>query len=115
MVAGDPIGLIREPENPVDRNAVICTTGEEIPVGYIDREHAITLAKWMDKGWAYYGRILKSGDIIRHPNGARLLRRNSVFVRCFPIAPISLSGTVRQGSKVPVSQVEEEFDSLKLF
>lgn len=112
---GDPVGLIREPENPVDANAVVCTDRHENPLGYIDKRSVVRLAAWMDKGWVYFGRVIKSANVRTDENGRRYIARDSVFVRCFPIQPISLSRTVKQGSKVPVSQVEHETDSLYLF
>ena len=46
---GEPVELIREPQNPYDPNAIAVTIGGET-VGYITREDASVLAPLLDAG-----------------------------------------------------------------
>jgi hypothetical protein len=88
LYVGDPLGLVREPENPVDPNAVIITDSKERPFAYIQREKAGELSKWMDNGWVYTCKVLVA-PIVAHRQGWIGFKRDSMIVRCTPIQPIA--------------------------
>ena len=50
---GDAISTEREPHNPYDSNAIKVYGQTGIHFGYIQREFAGDIAKWMDKGWFF--------------------------------------------------------------
>lgn len=87
LLVGDPLGLVRESTNPVDSNAVIITTMEEVPFGYIQREKAVELARWMDQGWVYTCKVLIAATVKRE-RGWIGFKTDSMVVRCTPIQPI---------------------------
>ena len=93
MLVGDPVGLIREPENPHDSCAVVATNADQQIFGYIQAEKAGVLAKWMDAGWVYSARIIQSA-ITKKSKGMRWIKKDSIWVRCTPIQPIALKKQV---------------------
>lgn len=50
LLPGDPLIATREPDNPVDSNAIVVATTDDICIGYVARENAAILAPWMDRG-----------------------------------------------------------------
>ena len=50
MREGAPLRLVREPDNPHDRNAVLVTTADGQPLGHIDRGTARGVALAIDRG-----------------------------------------------------------------
>ena len=70
MRVGDPLRLIREPENPHDANAVMVEwMGEKL--GYLPRAENGSVAAEMDRGARVQGRI---GALVRHRNPWRRVR-----------------------------------------
>jgi hypothetical protein len=56
MKVGDPLGLVREPDNPYDRNAVrVDWRGEKL--GYVPRADNADLARQLDRGVKVEARI----------------------------------------------------------
>jgi len=103
LLVGDPVGLFRETDNPVDPNAVMCTSMEESPFGYIQREKAGVLSEWMDKGWVYTAKVIVPAKIRKAPRG-KLVNTNSLVVRCTPLEPISLKKTTK--TREPIRALE---------
>lgn len=90
---GDPVGLIREPENPYDSNAVIVINRDEVGFAYIQREKAAILTKWMDSGWVYSCRVIRPPLLKSRKEGSltyHSVKNDSFLVRCTPIQPIAL-------------------------
>jgi hypothetical protein len=50
---GDEVILIREPDNPFDKNAVAVKTNQGIIIGHLSRELAKKLSLFIDKGIKY--------------------------------------------------------------
>lgn len=70
MREGDPLRLIREPDNPHDRHAIrVEWRGETL--GYLPRTVNSTLAEEMDRGTPISGRI---GRMNTHPNPWKRIR-----------------------------------------
>ena len=44
-----PVGLLRQPDNPADSNAIACEI-DGVLVGYIPRDDAVVIARHMDEG-----------------------------------------------------------------
>jgi hypothetical protein len=59
LSSSQPLLMKREPNNPVDRNAIILMTLFAQPVGYMAREHAAIVAPMMDKGAVLLCRVLE--------------------------------------------------------
>lgn len=59
LQAGEPLGLVREPTNPHDSNAIRVYSGDR-HIGYIKRTEAEVLAPWMDanSGTGYSGKFM---------------------------------------------------------
>ncbi|RED11399.1 HIRAN domain-containing protein [Parasphingopyxis lamellibrachiae] len=53
---GEPIALVRDPENPYDKNAELACLGEH-DLGFIGREDATVIARALDAGLSYQARI----------------------------------------------------------
>jgi hypothetical protein len=47
---GDKLHLIKEPQNPMDRNAVKVITDENYQIGYVPREKSDLISRWIDQG-----------------------------------------------------------------
>ena len=90
FLVGDPVGLFREPDNPVDSNAIQTLTMNEQPFGYIQREKAAILAPWMDKGWVHTAVVIRAPAVIRE-RGLIGVQRDGFIVRCIPIQPAQKS------------------------
>lgn len=54
-----PVILAREPQNPYDASAVRCMDLTGRPLGYLTRDAAAVVAKWMDEGWLVQARCVK--------------------------------------------------------
>ena len=64
---GEPLGLVREPDNPHDANAVAVTwRGRKL--GYVPRRENAALAWSLDRGDALRARVSR---LAQHPNPAR--------------------------------------------
>lgn len=48
---GDPVRLVREPENPHDAMAVAVLTSRGVKVGYLKRGRAVWIGSKMDRGY----------------------------------------------------------------
>jgi len=105
MLYGDPVLLVREPNNPKDSNAVLVTDQDDRPIGYIQRDKAAVLAVWMDKGWVYTGRVIVPAKITQQGN-KRFVHPDTLVVRCTPIAPLNQSVTTKRTETLP--KVKEE-------
>ena len=53
---GEPITLVRDPENPYDKNAVLACIGEH-DFGFLSRQDATAIAPALDAGLSYEARI----------------------------------------------------------
>lgn len=96
VLSGEGLLLTRESSNPVDSNAIIVST-EVGPVGYLERAAAAQIAPWIDKGWVYMCTCIKTADIrVNHRTRKKQVHRDSLLVRCVPIAPIALSKVARR-------------------
>lgn len=51
LAPGQPLLLVREPDNPKDSNCVLVRDLHGAPVGAIAREHAAEVAAKIDAGW----------------------------------------------------------------
>lgn len=70
MHEGDPLGLVREPDNPHDTHAVrVEWRGEKL--GYLPRAENRGVARAMDQGTPVSGRI---GRLAPHPNPWKRIR-----------------------------------------
>lgn len=89
---GDGTLLTREPDNPHDGNAIIveknCDECGGNPVGYIDRESAKTLAKWIDKGWVYTGLIVRGPCLENFGLFIEMRPTPEAEVKCIPHQPL---------------------------
>jgi hypothetical protein len=54
---GQPLILLREPENPVDTNAIICCDMHGVSIGYVARTAAALVAPEMDKGLRWRAKV----------------------------------------------------------
>lgn len=54
---GQPLVLLREPENPADRNAVICCDAHGVSMGYVARQAAAVIAPDMDQGFLWRAKV----------------------------------------------------------
>ena len=90
---GEGIVLIREPDNPVDRNAIITEKNCEDCGGhafaYIDRHSAQRLAPWIDRGWVYTGIIVREADVMKFGPFSRLNPKPEAEVKCIPHQPLT--------------------------
>ena len=69
MHEGDPLALVREPDNPFDANAIrVEWSGRKI--GYVPRNQNSALARELDAGAAIDARIVK---LAKHRNGRYLI------------------------------------------
>lgn len=101
---GDGIMTQREPDNPVDPNAILlevaCDRCPGHVCGYVDRDSAAVLAPWIDKGWLY------TGVIVREPHITRLLFITEVWptpeaeVKLTPVQPLTLKKKVKDYAPV---------------
>ena len=91
---GDGILLVREPDNPADKNAIICEVDCEQhgshPVGYVDRNSASTLTKWIDKGWIYTCSVIQGPCLEQVGFFIRLSPTPEALVKCVPLSPLTL-------------------------
>lgn len=89
---GNGIVLLREPDNEVDGNAIICEKNCDKcgghPVGYIDRDSAKRLAPWIDKGWVYTGVIVREPNLTQVGMFIRLEPTPEAEVKCIPHQPL---------------------------
>src|SRR5689334_12634047 len=69
MKEGEPLSLVREPENPYDANAVRVDWNGH-PLGYIPRTENAAVARQMDRGNRLQARITK---LTRYRNNHRKL------------------------------------------
>lgn len=94
LAIGDGIILTREPSNPVDKNAIICEIDCEKhgshPIGYVDRDSASTLARWIDKGWIYTCSIVQEPCLEQVGFFVRLSPTPEALVKCVPLSPLTL-------------------------
>lgn len=69
---GEPVTLMREPENPHDRNAILVVSCRGIGIGHIDRATAVLLAPHLDRGREYRAHIheLRGGMVDYESYGA---------------------------------------------
>lgn len=76
LKVGNAITLLREANNPADKNAVACLTKDGGTVGYLSRAIAAQLAPMMDLGAHYAAEVcgLTGGEAQNH--GVNLLVRN---------------------------------------
>src|SRR5690606_16829346 len=47
---GEPVQLVREPNNPYDRNAILVLSARGRGIGYISAEQCVWIAELIDKG-----------------------------------------------------------------
>ncbi len=50
-VPGDPLDLVREPDNPHDPRAVAVFTANRVRVGYLRRDRAVWIGSKIDRGY----------------------------------------------------------------
>lgn len=87
-LVGDPIIVLQEPDNPVHSNAILATTIEDVPIGYVARENADIVAPWMDRGWMYIAKVIQAAKT--KPGRGRVYRwvlPETLIVRLTPIPP----------------------------
>ena len=60
LTPGQPLLLSREPDNPIDTNAIRAATLFGEPVGYVAREDAKIIAPQMDNGVLWLGKVTAS-------------------------------------------------------
>ena len=54
---GQPLILRRQPQNPVDKNALICCDMAGQPMGYVAKEDAAMVSPEIDRGYMWRGRV----------------------------------------------------------
>jgi hypothetical protein len=75
---GAPLILAREPGNPHDANAIKLLDMFGRPVGYVQREVAAIVARWMDEGFLVSSKVIKAPNLkngrmdmrLRYPRAA---------------------------------------------
>lgn len=104
LIEGDGIVLLREPDNAVDGNAIICERNcNECgghPVGYIDRDSAKKLSQWMDKGWVYTGIIVREPCLEEMGPLIRLQPTPEAEVKCIPHQPLTKKAKIKDYAPV---------------
>lgn len=75
LTVGAPITLRREPDNPVDPNAIIALTFLDQPCGYIPKKDAAYIAPQMDAGVRWDGKVTAKQCAMHPP--LVLLRRKT--------------------------------------
>ena len=81
MRVGDPLTLVREPDNPHDSNAIRLEWHGRM-LGYVPRRENADLARQMDLGAGATGRVVEK---IRHRNGGGRL----TYEILVPLTPVS--------------------------
>lgn len=102
VLSGEGLLLEREPSNPVDSNAIIVHT-ETGPIGYLERAASARIAPWIDKGWVYMCNCVVQAETRRWRGGIET-RRDSLLVRCVPVAPIARSKVARRTRQLEVTE-----------
>lgn len=102
VLSGEGLLLTREPTNPVDPNAIIVAT-ETGDIGYLERAAAAQIAPWIDKGWVYTCTCVVQAQSIRKGRTI-LIRRDSLGVRCVPVAPIVRSRVARRTRQLEATE-----------
>lgn len=75
-----PVILVREPQNPHDANAVRCLNIIGQALGYLRRDAAAVVARWMDEKWLVQARCIRSVTPIERRRGEVVLRYPDVEV-----------------------------------
>lgn len=57
VTPGQPLVLRRQPDNPVDTNALICCDAVGEPLGYVAREDAAYVSPEIDRGHLWRGKV----------------------------------------------------------
>ena len=57
MSVGETVSLVREPNNPYDRNAICVINANGDQIGFISKELASTMAPQMDAGVNYHATV----------------------------------------------------------
>jgi single-stranded-DNA-specific exonuclease len=57
LIPGQPLCLVRQPDNPHDANAILVRTEQEVEIGYLNADLARHLAKAMDEGAVYQAQV----------------------------------------------------------
>lgn len=114
LLVGDPVMLIREPDNPKDSNAVACLDKDENGFGYIQRDKAATLALWMDKGWLYLGKIIVPAKIT-HDGNKKFVHPDTLVVRCTPVMPMKKAVNTRVSITSELDYADSLLTGIRLF
>ncbi len=69
---GEPIFLVRQPDNPYDSNAVILYRQDGTDIGYLPKEKAVEIAPRLDQGSPVTA-VYSSTETIYSKSGERLL------------------------------------------
>jgi hypothetical protein len=83
------VGLVPEPENPYDSNAVIIVLDGQLPAGHLPRALA---AEWAPILRAACADIVTTGRLIWHPGTGRSLVGVQVWLPCDPLDFATQSG-----------------------
>jgi hypothetical protein len=59
---GAPVILVREPNNPHDGNAIKCLDLFGREMGYVQREVAAIVARWMDEGFMVSSKCIRKSQ-----------------------------------------------------
>lgn len=58
---GEPVQLVREPKNPVDKHAIIVLSARGISLGYISFQRSGLVSGWLDAGETYEAQFQEPG------------------------------------------------------
>lgn len=94
---GQPLILRRQPQNPVDYNALICCDMAGQPMGYVAREDAARVSPEIDQGYMWRGKVT---DPCKH-DGRRIKVHTRIYLwREDPSSKEQLFSTARTPEKV---------------
>jgi hypothetical protein len=116
IAVGDGVILIREPDNHVDGNAVKVHEGEyEAHIGYVQRDKAAILAKFMDAGWIYLARVVKRAKRKRMPKDVIGVVDGTLRIKCTPLEPPMASAKRKAARpvKLNVDNINRAWDMIR--
>lgn len=109
LLPGDPLIATREPDNPVDSNAIVVATTDDICIGYVARENAAILAPWMDRGWVYTAKCVRAAKI-QSRRRFRYVIKETLPVRLTPIPPATKTTDISTFTSLLNSKVLEDIE-----
>lgn len=78
---GAAVILSREPDNPHDRNAIKCLDLFGREMGYVQREVAAIVARWMDEGFMVSSKCIRRARLYKRTHRSLLEFRHYSYPR----------------------------------